>query len=153
MTFDQFGHLTPYDLITTEWENIESQFAEPLNRPGTRRVIYEALHTYLFELKAELAIPLIIWLDGSFTTKKPDPNDVDFVIFVDTDTFQEHQSTIQRYVAKRREPNSLTDGYFVEVFPTNHTSYFVTEADTIEWYHRFGRDRNRRKKGILTFTL
>lgn len=153
MTFDKFGHLIPYDLITTDWENIELQFAQPFDQFETRQAIYEALRIYLTELKAELAIPLIIWLDGSFTTKKPDPNDVDFVIFVDTDTFQKHQSTIQRYVAKRRELNSLTDGYFVEVFPPNHTSYFVTEADTIEWYHRFGRDRHKRRKGILSFRL
>lgn len=153
MIFDAFGHLTPYDLIITDWEAIASEFVEPFTKSITRSATYKALQTYLIEVKTELGIPLIIWMDGSFITKKPNPNDVDFVIFVDTDVFQQHQTAIQRFVAKRRELRSLIDGYFVEVFPTDHSNYFITEADTIEWYHRFSRDRNKRKKGILTFTF
>ncbi|GAB4018603.1 hypothetical protein GCM10028808_53710 [Spirosoma migulaei] len=153
MTFDSFGNLSPYSLIITDWKIIESQFVEPFLQSISRLAIYKALLEYLTELKVALGVPLVIWLDGSFTTNKPNPNDVDFVIFVDTYTFQQHQLTIQRFRAKRLEPNSLIDGYFVEVFPTSHTNYFITESDTIEWYHRFSRDRNKRKKGILSFTF
>ncbi|CAN5274793.1 hypothetical protein BH09BAC4_BH09BAC4_20610 [soil metagenome] len=105
MTFDNFGNLAPYELIATDWEVIASHFVDTFPQSITRQATYEALQTYLIELKAALGIPLIIWLDGSFVTEKQNPNDVDFVIFVDTDTFQQHQPTIQRQATRAKFSN------------------------------------------------
>jgi hypothetical protein len=54
--------------------------------PGspTRRLIFERFVAFL-DLLFQVGIVIEVWVDGSFLTRKPDPRDVDVVIFANPD--------------------------------------------------------------------
>lgn len=112
MTFDILGNLSPYELIVVDWETIENLFVRQFPDSLTRIPILTALRTYLDELRLALNIPFDIWIDGSFVTTKPNPNDVDFVIFVDAVVASQMPLVIQQFRDRRYQRANLTDGYF-----------------------------------------
>ena len=151
MTFDEQGYLTPYELIFSDVESIEAVFVEPFSTSITRRKVFNAFTTYLTELKTALMAPLEIWVNGSFTTQKRDPNDVDFVIFVDKQISTAHADIINEFRKRRYPKNSLTDGYFVEVVPESHPDYSLYQLDRQDWDRAFIFGRNERKGYLQLF--
>src|SRR5687768_7717985 len=66
-----------HDLAVSQLDN---HFLSDFPDSNTRAPLIRGLSSYIESLKI-LGIPLEIWLDGSFTTTKIDPNDIDLVIF------------------------------------------------------------------------
>ena len=149
MTFDERGNLTPYQLIPSDLETIRTIFVELFPDSITRWKIFDAFTAYLNELKSVLNEPLEIWVDGSFTTQKQNPGDVDFVIFVDRQIAAIHVDAIYRFRQKRYGEKSLTDGYFVEIVPQTHPDYRIYRFNQDDKYRDFAFDRLGNPKGFL----
>lgn len=67
-----------HDVTLNELEIISLQ--DELATP--RRVeLFGGLRRYLQEL-AETGVRVEVWVDGSFTTRKPDPSDIDIILFL-----------------------------------------------------------------------
>jgi hypothetical protein len=145
LTFDELGHLMPYAPISTNFTTLESTFVEPFATSMTRRAIFNAFVSYLTELKAALNVSLEIWVNCSFTTQKRDPNDVDFVIFVDKVISMAYKDTICQFRQRRFAKNSVTDGYFIETVPEEHPDYSLYQFDRQDWHRAFVFGRNEQK--------
>lgn len=152
MIFDEHGCLTPYDLIPSDLDTIEAIFVKLHPNSRTRSNVFAAFVSYLTELKSVLNTPLEIWVNGSFTTQKRDPNDVDFVIFVDKQVATAHQSSIFQFRQQRYAKKSRTDGYFVETVPEDHPDYNLYQLDRQDWHRAFVFGRNG-QKGYLQVIL
>ena len=63
-------------------DEIESLFVKPFNNTSCRKYLVERLKVFLSELR-KVGIKFEVWLDGSFATLKPDPNDVDIAVIGD----------------------------------------------------------------------
>lgn len=142
LVFDEGGYLTPYDLILSDLPTIETVFVESFPALTTRRKLFDAFVTYLTELTTILKTPLEVWVNGSFTTQKHNPTDVDFVIFVDKQVAITHRDTIYQFRQRRYAKNSVTDGYFVEVVAENHPDYTLYQFDREDWHRAFVFGRN-----------
>ena len=153
MTFDQRGNLLPYELIQTTLAEIETVFVNALPRSTTRRLIYDAFVNYLTNLQREIKVPIEVWANGSFTTLKPNPDDIDFVIFVDSQVAREHIDIIGLFRVKRSLAGSLTDGYFVESVSPDHPDFRIYEFNRADRYRDFGFDRLNKPKGGLHLHL
>ena len=151
MTFDEQGYLTPAERLFSNIDAIEAVFVEPFSTSTTRRKIFNALVAYLTELKTALKAPIEVWVNGSFTTQKRDPNDIDFVIFVDKQVAIAHTDIINQFRQRRYPKNSLTDGYFVEVIPESHPDYSLYQLDRQDWDRTFVFGRNDRKGYLQLF--
>lgn len=81
-------------MIPSALDTIEAVFVKPFTKSKTRWRVFEAFFIYLTELKAVLNVPMEIWVNGSFTTQKRDPSDIDFVIFVDRQIAMAHNDII-----------------------------------------------------------
>ena len=149
MTFDERGNLTPYQLIPSNLKTIETVFVELFPDSTTRWKIFEAFKAYLQELKSVIGEPLEIWINGSFTTQRKDPNDVDFIIFVDKQTATAYIDAIYQFRQRRYDKKSLTDGYFVEVVPQAHPDYRIYKLNQADKYRDFSFDRLGHPKGFL----
>lgn len=57
-------------------------FVEPFNEKDRREKLAAGLAQLLEKLK-ELALKFEVWLDGSFATEKPEPEDIDVAVFFD----------------------------------------------------------------------
>ncbi|RRB02052.1 DUF6932 family protein [Larkinella rosea] len=57
-------------------------FQDTVVDPARRRYLINNFKLYLREL-VKLQIQIEIWIDGSFTTKSPEPDDIDIVVWID----------------------------------------------------------------------
>lgn len=146
ISFDERGNPIPYAVISTTLVEIEASFA------GTpvRARLFEGLVRYNQDLNALLRADWRQWLNGSFTTLKPTPNDVDVVNFVLWSERLNENRTIfgERFWANHSKRHYLVDGHFVAEYPKNDPRHADTVEMTDYWTKWFGRDRNGNLKGI-----
>lgn len=70
----------PYDTTA-----LREQFVRPFNNDRRRQLFFN-LTTLLSKLN-EYAVACEVWIDGSFLTQKPEPNDIDLSVMVDVDVY------------------------------------------------------------------
>lgn len=158
MEFDVFGHLFPYEVIQSDLITFEAVFVTASPASQTRNQIYEAFTTYMGQLREVVGEGFFVWVDGSFVTRKLNPRDIDFVTFLDFDLYAKHEVNLEALRQLRFERGSLTDGFFVKVYPQNHPNRKFYELDRAEWLFDFGRSRTRhntpfRNKGLVELTF
>lgn len=144
-TFDNNGYLVPHEVTEMDWDTFEELFIFNHQRAelaAELRVLISNMDAWQIEGRK-------IWVDGSFATLKPHPNDIDLVCFIDH-TF---------YESNRAKLNSIKldllklDIYFVNNYPTDHPKYFLTNFDRLDWLHFLTRDRQNKRKGIVNLLL
>ncbi|WP_298348094.1 DUF6932 family protein [Runella sp.] len=144
MTFDQYGYLTPYEVIETDIETFEEVFVKGFPSSSTRSAIFREYLTYLDQLRQIIDGAFYQWIDGSFTTQKPNPRDIDVVTFVDASFFDANEQLLRDW-----NRQSYVDAYFVRIFPKEHRQRIFYESDYLRWLHLFGRSREKKSKGII----
>lgn len=146
MTFDQYGHLTPYEIIPTDIQTFEAMFKEGVRESRTRTPIFEAYLDYLDRLHQIVGGGFYQWIDGSFITQKVDPKDIDFVTFLDFGQMQRHEKELNTLRKMRYEGKRYLDNYFVSTYPKEHSKFYLYEIEHLEWLHRFERDTRKKMK-------
>ena len=110
------------------------------------------LRRFLEELH-KLSIPLEIWVDGSFTTRKTEPDDVDLVVWVsetDAESLSPERLLIFDSLLHKRNHGRVKVTYDIDVHLANPAS----DLQRAEYIELFGKDRsNLTDKGIFTITL
>ena len=149
MDFDASGHLTPYIVLETTLDAFEAVFVDGFPESHTRRRIFGLYLGYVEELRGIVGGGFVQWVDGSFVTRKVNPGDIDFVTFLNADVYARHEQRIEELRQRRCLPNSLTDGYFVNVYPEGHPRRSWYESDRLRWRHDFGTSLAKRPKGIV----
>ena len=79
--FDKNGNLHPYEPIPADMEILKTEFVDNINSEIRLRH-YKKLEKYLTELKGLIVEDIIIWVNGSYVTKKKNPKDIDIVVFI-----------------------------------------------------------------------
>ncbi|MGG3871697.1 DUF6932 family protein [Brevibacillus laterosporus] len=116
-------------------------FPESTNRPN----VFAGLVKFLKELDNVL-IPHSIWLDGSYLTKKLEPNDIDLVVFYELEDISgdETRANVILDIIKNRSSYYLCDAYFCYApnprIDPNTRNY---------WRGQFGFDRDDQPKGMI----
>jgi hypothetical protein len=75
----EFEPIYPPGFHEVDLKDIDDIFVIPFENNERRRYLTERLKSYL-EKFYELGIKAEIWLDGSYSTKKPEPGDIDILI-------------------------------------------------------------------------
>lgn len=136
--------LLPAGLHDLAVSQLNNHFLSKFPNSNTRASLLSGLSRYI-ELLKNVGIPLEIWLDGSFTTTKIDPNDIDLVIF-----------------ASENDVNNLSDEYKNLLLSLINrldikkrfgcdTLFSIAEDKDMRSYWRgwYGFDRNEFPKGIV----
>lgn len=164
LQFDIHGCLIPYQEIpTNSWEMFE-HFVEAFPKSETRAALYDILTNYCTQLKnilypdiTEISKDTILWIDGSFVTKKENPNDIDIVIFVDSQLFGSKKELLVGLKCNKSQqilPDfPRIDAHIVEKYPPSHAKYNNYHLDYLYWLDWFSKNRKGRKKGILSLSL
>ncbi len=96
-----------------------------------------------------------VLLNGSYTTDKVDPGDLDLVVFFPFDPEQpadqaQFCANIQLLQGAKMKAEFLCDAYPVPVLPEDHPDYARVTGKAVEyWLRWFGTDRAKRKKGRI----
>ena len=144
---DQNGYLKPYSPVLADPETVERVFVEDFTNSITRRNLFERYSEYNARLLALLTGGFTQWIDGSFISRKSDPDDIDVLTFVDADLYNQHEQAIDELKQEYRNQRPvLVDAYFVRVYPEGHRRYFDYQSNRVEWLYDWTRTVGRRPK-------
>ena len=90
--------------------------------------------------------PLFQWIDGSFVTKKLNPNDIDVVSFFDYVDFFNKKELIESRLKKWgvQDFYPKVDAYAAIFFPQDHESHAFYRSDYAYWFNLFNRTSKNR---------
>ncbi len=146
LNFNSNGYLVPFEAIATEVSTAKSAFTFNAHREK----IWLCFEAFVLELQSLLQMPFSIWLNGSFTTQKALPNDLDCVVFIDFEVCERLNVELQKFKSLQYRKKNYLDIYFVKTYPTTHKEKFFEEIDTKEWFFLFTKTRIKNvNKGFL----
>lgn len=144
MTFQEFK-----EAFVTNWAAEDT----------TRASIFNVFETYIADFQALITPDFITWVDGSFVSnKKSNPNDIDFVSFVDFKVVDDKVELLDersRRLGVKNFYGNLIDAYICPVYPENHQKAFYTKSDMLDWQNQFSytrpnKNKERFSKGFIT---
>ena len=134
-------------------DEIEQRFVDAFPMSIKRGPLYADWRRRRQEIAALAAIEME-WLNGSYTTAKPNPNDIDAVTFVHVDEWERLSFADRQKLAELAMLNSKAlfgcDGYLVIVFPRNHPFENVYLRDLGYWERQWSFTRPEPTTGLET---
>ena len=126
-----------------ELSDIGNHFLKDFPESKTRKPLIDGLNAYVAHL-SKIGVPVELWLDGSFTTDKVDPNDIDLVIFSPAAILNELP------LEKQKLFNDLTDRSTIKQNFGCDVLFCPSEDGDLRsfWRGWYGFDRNENPKGI-----
>lgn len=126
-----------------ELHEIGNHFLKDFSKSRTRASLIEGLNEYSNYLKS-IGVPIELWIDGSFTTSKLDPNDIDLVVFSPTPDVNNLSDEKKQMFAALVDRSTIKANFGIDVLfcpadDLNMRSY---------WRGWYGFDRNEQPKGI-----
>jgi hypothetical protein len=152
--FNGNGYLEP-GIHSMSEEQVKSHFVDAFPSSATRPGIYSGYSRHASELAA-VGVTGLKYLDGSFTTSKTDPGDVDMVFFADADLVdslpEDKQQLLKALVSgKATRQSHLCDCYFCPtVNDENHPAFSTLRTQRKYWLGEFCFDRTDQPKGIVS---
>lgn len=146
----QHGYLTPYEVILTDFETFEQVFVKEFSEMSKRQRWFNNYLSYMDSLKQVIGADFVQWIDGSFISRKFNPNDIDFLTFIDFESYQQHEKEIEKFRLRRYSRKLGTDGCFVKVYPSNHPLHNIYQIECKRWLFDFTTEYvTKRPKGII----
>ena len=148
MIFDKFGNLILAEMIMTDLKSAEAIFVADFSTSTTRFELWKNYLEFISELQAIVGTGFSQWINGSFTTKKQNPRDIDLLIFLDWNIYESHEKKLRDWRKALWEKG--LDCYYLKVYPESHKLYPLYEMDRAFWNFQFGYNtRTSRNKGYL----
>jgi len=150
LTFDFKGYLTPYNRIELTLEQFEETFVGKFPSSTTRPKNYQCYLSFLEDFKTEITGNFTHWINGSFTTKKNNPRDIDFATLIEYQNYERNRELIDsKYRLEGARKGYHVDAYTVEIYPESHEKYLICKADLLYWDAWFRKaKKNRAKKSF-----
>lgn len=150
--FNANGYLDP-GLHRMTLPDVELNFVAAFPHSTTRPTILLGYKAHLSELQS-LVPGFEQLIDGSFTSNKADPGDIDLVVFVDGDQIDRLSSDQQAKFLdlvsnKLTKSRYLCDAYFCPTYPATHPKFDASRLQRKYWIGEFGYDRSDIPKGIV----
>mgnify|MGYP000156021300 CR=1 FL=1 len=126
-----------------ELEEIGNHFLNSFPDSITRKPLIKGLSAYIARL-SKIGLPLELWIDGSFTTNKKDPNDIDLVFFAPAVLINALPPKSQNLLSVLTDRATIRTKFGCDVL------FSPTEDSNMRSYWRgwYGFDRNEQPKGI-----
>ncbi len=155
MRFDVNGNITPHEVIKPDLQTLEQMFVLDFPESKTRKLIFENYLQFIHHFQNQITHSFYQWIDGSFISNKHNPNDIDFVTFIDYKDYESKNEGLVAFSNISLHRDKYIDSYFVKVYPVYHAlCELTTKLDTLEWLHLFSKTRIQRDgkkypKGII----
>lgn len=130
-------------------DELRNHFLSSFPGSKTRESLISGFHKYLSQLR-RFGVSFEIWLDGSFTTNKENPNDIDLVVFgseSELNVLSPNQQLNLRPLLLDRA--TIRSRYGLDVL------FAVSEDQNLRSYWRgwYGFDRDENPKGIARLVI
>ena len=146
LNFDENGYLTPHAAV----ESNLVEMRETLIFTAHRRRLFDQYLAFVADLQRLDIGNFTQWIDGSFVSRKPYPNDIDLVTFVDFDVYRRKGSRI----LDLGRLYSDIDCYFEVVYSARHPLFDKNGWERAHWMNVYGKTspnafQKRIKKGFI----
>jgi hypothetical protein len=134
-----------HDIVETEFDN---RFVSGFPTSSTRKRLSKGLCEYIEALRP-IGVGFELWIDGSFTTDKADPSDVDLILFASKSDLAGLSADCKTMLRGLLDKASSKSKYGCDV-------YFAHSEDTplrSYWRGWFGFDRDEKPKGLARITV
>lgn len=121
----------------------------------TRSLIMDRLHDLIRRLSAA-GVTGKVWVDGSFVTEKIDPGDVDILIHVTSDLYDNDpvkRATVDWAAHPDRFDTHSCDAYKWIEYSVGHPLFADSEDSRRYWTDWYGLSRGGTPKGIVVISL
>lgn len=122
----------------------------------TRASVMDGLEKVVLHLNKS-GIQMEVWVDGSFTTEKLNPEDSDIAIRLSGPDFDvasvPAKSPIVWAAKVDLKPSHKCDSYAFSEYPEGHVLYDHGQWRRAYWLNKFGHDRSERPKGLAVIRL
>lgn len=159
LQFDSRGYLLHDRHIPLTLEEFHQAFVLDLPSENRKR-LFAGFLGFFRDMLNDLALEsVLIWVNGSFVTRKENPNDIDLVYFL-------HAGIVERFETilcdRFSYPESVNlyemDAYLIRLYQEDHLFHIHTVSDRAHWIDFFTKTRkNRRgtahKKGFLEINI
>ncbi len=141
LNFTSEGYLTPIDGIESDLTTFRQNFVEDFSNSKTRHNLFDNYLEYLRLFSRNITPKFEQWINGSFVTQKENPNDIDFVTFIDANIFDKFEQELESFWSFSLEDEGL-DAYIVKIYPSHSPLFFThTEHFKAIWHKRFCRTK------------
>ncbi|MEX2437986.1 MAG: hypothetical protein WD449_01900 [Candidatus Babeliales bacterium] len=149
--FNRYGNPQPDGLVKFEYKDLKLTFVDGMSESETRKDIFENYERYLHDFKKVVSKEFKQWVNGSFTTIKVNPNDIDLVNIIEySEELNNRQNVILKFHSHGGSKEKyLVDGYLVQVYSDDDPRYLHTQRMLDYWLNWFGKDRDQRPKALL----
>ena len=149
LVFDENGYLKPYQPIEIDIESFKYNFVDSFPNSISRELLYNNYLRFLYSFQDNIFTFFEQWIDGSFTTKRQNPNDIDVVTFLSFDVYEKRgDKVIDKYWKFSLEDQKI-DSYIVKSYPEEHPNYSTYLSERSLWLDRYGTDRDNQAKGFV----
>ncbi|PQV43203.1 DUF6932 family protein [Methanohalophilus euhalobius] len=154
--FDDNGNLPP-GFISPPLKDFENCFVDDFPESGTRGSIFEGYLKYC-SILSSLEIASLQWINGSFTTNKLHPNDIDLVTHIDAvklDSDGRFFLFLKNELDHHRVKNIYKcDTYYIPLYPPDDPELYELTKEKIKYWSKwFSHDRQQNAKGLIEFDL
>ena len=147
---EEYPPLLPQGFHDRTLDFLGAEFSKPFPTSATREALLEELTRVVRELEAE-GVCGIIWVDGSFVTAKVDPQNIDFLLVMESELYDAASEDQRRVVDALMEDSPSCDTNVMFLFPLEVTDN-QTQID--DWTQRFGNSASGRVlKGVVRIAL
>lgn len=147
----EFPPLLSVGLHTMSVSDVRDMCVGAFPLSSTRDEIMGGLETLIGELDG-VGVPTEVWIDGSFVTQKVDLEDVDVVLCMQGEAYnngtQEQRDTVDVVANVNLKPPLHCDSYVFFEYPESHPLYWQGQWERAYWIKQFGFSRGEEYKGI-----
>ena len=130
--FDEHGYLFPHEIIEISLADFERYFVADLPDKERRNEIFETYSQYLSELIEVVGKDFFQLVNGSFTTKKELPRDIDLTTFVDYRICRDCEDGIIQ-IGDKWENKRLIDCYIIPLSYQGHPRFIQSQLAYEYW--------------------
>jgi hypothetical protein len=142
LQFDIRGNLMPSEIIDIFWDDFKQVFVKSFDDTSTRYKIFEKFEAYIAEFQTEICKSFTLWVNGSFVSRKINPNDIDVVILLEYQIQEQFESLIRsKFTAIKTWKTTQVDAYILKLFPENHQMFKATTFDKYYWVDKFSNSK------------
>ena len=151
LQFDENGFLTPYNPVSSDLNTVKRVLVDTFPTSTTRRPIFERYLTLNARLLTLMPDGFTQWIDGSFVSRKINPNDIDVLTFIDTALFDQHEPAVRALRTEFATGAGRVDVRTIRVYPEGHPRRNWYESDRVQWLFDWSRTNNkpRQQKGFI----
>jgi len=155
--FDENGLITPKTIIEVSLIDLEQIFVNERKDKVHRKKIFDQYLLHNEKIQQQIGNILFQFVNGSFTTLKEKPNDIDVVTFIDYRTFRSKERTIND-LSESWDGIAEIDAYIIPKSYPGHPLFIQSQLMYEYWKTLFSRTREdnsgkRLEKGLLKVNL